>query len=679
MGGQVFAQNTVATKDTTKLTYPFEDSRYIQLKRPTGITLPNPSNIQRSVEFDPISKRYIIREKIGDRLYRSPQYLSIEEYQKYENELIKRNYWRELADLPLVEAREPGFIPPVKINSKSFEKIFGGSTIDIRPQGSADLTFSGRINRNENPLFNERQRTQGNFDFDQRIQMNVVGQIGDKLRITTNYNTQAQFDFENQVKLDYTGRDDEIIQKIEAGNVSLPLSTSLISGSQALFGLKTQLQFGRLNVTTVFSQQKSQQREITITNGSQQNEFAISADNYEANKHFFLAQYFRNNYNRALENTPIINSNINITKIEVWVTNRANSTTNSRDVLALIDLGENNVYNSAQVRGGAGFSALPAGFTGPGFTQQSNNLLQVLPPGTRLTNSNDASAFFQANGATDNFVKLTFARFLTDKEFTLNPRLGYISLNTSLNADEVLAVAFRYTVNGVEYQVGEFSTDVSVDNTTPQVLYTKLLKNETLKTSLPTWDLMMKNIYSLGAYEISRTDFRLNIFRLGEDTGVETPQITEGQNTSGKLWLQLTDLDKLNQQNDRRPDGFFDFVEGITIDPRNGRITFPLIEPFGSDLAKRFNPVSERNLIEKYVYQPLYDSTKVLAQQLFPRLNRYQIRGTYQSQANSVFQLNAINVPQGSVQVVAGTLPLQEGVDFTVDYNGGMVSILNQA
>ncbi|WP_276348777.1 cell surface protein SprA [Daejeonella sp. JGW-45] len=679
LGSHAIAQNPAAGKDTSKLTYPFEDSKYIQLKRTPGITLPNPSNIRRSVEFDPVSKRYIIREKIGDRFYRTPQYLSIEEYQKYENELIKKNYWKELADLPLAEAREPGFIPPVKINSKSFEKIFGGSTIDIRPQGSADLTLSGRFNRNENPLFNERQRSQGNFDFEQRIQMNVVGQIGEKLRITTNYNTEAQFDFENQVKLDYTGKDDEIIRKIEAGNVSLPLSSTLISGSQALFGLKTQLQFGRLNVTTVFSQQKSQQREITITNGSQQNEFSISADNYEPNKHYFLAQYFRNNYNRALENIPVINSNVNITKIEVWITNRSNSTVNSRDVLGLIDLGENNVYNRAQIQGGAGFSALPAGFNGPGFTQQSNNLLQVLPPGARLTNSNDANAFFQANGATDNFAKLTFARSLTDKEYTLNPRLGYISLNTSLNADEVLAVAFRYTLNGVEYQVGEFSTDVAVNNTTPEVLFVKLLKNETLKTSLPTWDLMMKNIYSLGAYQVSRTDFRLNIFRLGEDTGVETPQITEGQNTNGKLWLQLTNLDNLNQQNDRRPDGFFDFIEGITIDPQNGRITFPLIEPFGSDLARRFDPIAERNLIDKYVYQPLYDSTKVLAQQLFQRLNRYQIRGTYQSQSSSEFQLNAINIPQGSVQVVAGTLPLQEGVDFTVDYNGGMVRILNQA
>jgi cell surface protein SprA len=262
LAGQVIAQNTFAPKDTVKLIYPFQDYKNIQYKPSKGINLPNPSNIQRSVEFDPISKRYIIREKIGERLYRTPQYLSIEEYQRYENELIKRNYWRELADLPLSEAREPGFIPPVMVNSKSFERIFGGNTIEIRPQGSADLTFSGRLSRNENPLFNERQRRQGNFDFDQRIQMNVVGQIGEKLKISTNYNTEAQFNFENQVKLDYTGKDDEIIKKIEAGNVNLPLSSSLISGSQALFGLKTQLQFGKLNVTSVFSQQQSQQKEI---------------------------------------------------------------------------------------------------------------------------------------------------------------------------------------------------------------------------------------------------------------------------------------------------------------------------------------------------------------------------------------------------------------------------------
>ena len=672
-----YSQVNNPSSDSLKVKYPFKDSRILDLRPQPGLHLPNPSNIRRSVDFDPVTKRYIIQEKIGDRPYRAPQYLSISEYQRYENEQVKRDYWRKLSDAPINAAHEPGFIPSVSINNKSFERIFGGSVIDIRPQGSAELTLAGRLNKNENPLFNERQRRQGNFDFDQRIQMNVVGRIGEKLRITTNYNTEAQFDFENQMKLDYTGRPDEIIQKIEAGNVSLPLSSSLITGSQALFGLKTQLQFGRLNVTSIFSQQKSQPREINISNGSQQNEFRITADNYEANKHYFLAQYFRNNYNKALQNIPIITSAATVTKIEVWVTNRSNSTTDSRDVLAFMDLGENSPYNTTLFQGGG--SALPAGFQGPGFLQQSNNLLQNIPADARLTNSNSINSYFQGTGGTDNYSKLTYARKLTEREYTLNARLGYISLNSSLNADEVLAVAFRYNVNGVEYQVGEFSTDVPVDPNNPQLLFTKLLKNEILKTNLPTWDLMMKNIYSLGAYQISRNAFNLNIFRLDEETGIEQPLINEGSRTNRKLWIQVTNLDNLNQVGDNRPDGFFDFVEGVTIDPLNGRITFPLVEPFGSDLARQFVPVSEQNLIEKYVYQPLYDSTRVIAQQLFPRLNRYILKGTYQSEVSSEFQLNAINVPPGSVQVTAGTLPLVEGADFTVDYNSGRVRILNQA
>lgn len=682
----LIAQTQAQNPDSLQLIYPFRDFKSLSLKKQTGISLPNPANIRRQVEFDPVSRQYIIKDQVGNQFFRSPQYLSIEEYQRLENLQIKKNYWRELSDVSIAEAREPGFIPPVQINSKSFERLFGGSTIQIRPQGSAELTFAGRINRNENPLFNERQRVQGNFDFNQRIQMNLVGQVGEKLKISTNYNTEAQFDFENQVKLDYTGKDDEIIKKIEAGNVSLPLSSSLITGSQALFGLKTQLQFGRLNVTSVFSQQKSQSKEITITNGSQQNEFRILADNYEANKHFFLAHYFRNNYNDALKKLPLISSSVNINRIEVWITNRASNTTDSRDVIGFLDLAENTPYNTAQIQGGAGYSLLPAGFNGPGFTQQSNNLLQNLPAGARLTNSNTINQYFQANGATDNFAKLTYARKLTDKEYTLHPQLGYISLNSALNADEVIAVAYRYTANGQEYQVGEFSNDVAVDNATPQVLYAKLLKNETLKTksdnpnyrNFPLWDLMMKNIYSLGAYQISRSDFRLNIFRLDEQSGVEKPQMSEGEKTGSKLWLQLVNLDNLNQQNDRKPDGFFDFVEGLTIDALNGRITFPSIEPFGADLAAQFTP-TESALKTKYVYQPLYDLTKADAQQLYPQLNRYLIKGTYQSQVSSEFQLNAINVPEGSVQVIAGTLPLQEGTDFTVDYNIGRVRILNQA
>jgi cell surface protein SprA len=665
-------RDTLQSKNAVKLS----GTRNQRLRE--GRFLDDPPGLTRSIEYDPLTNRYILYEKLGNLFYSAPQYLTFDQYLKLQQRGVQRQYFQQLADNYAYESQQPGFIPQIKVRSKTFEQIFGSSVIDIRPQGSAEVILAGQVNKNENPLFNTRQRKQFNFNFDQRIQLNVTGNIGDKLKITTNYNTEAQFQFENQIKLDYTGHPDEIIQKIEAGTVSMPLNTTLISGSQALFGVKTKLKFGRLDITSIFSQQRSQSKNITITNGSQQGNISLTPADYEANKHYFLSQFFRNNYNKALANIPIISSNINITKIEVWTTNRSNVTTDSRDILAFIDLGENRPYNTALIQGGAGFSGLPAGFKGPGFTQQSNSLLNNLPAGARTTNSNDVANYFRSTGNTDNYAKLTYARKLTDKEFTLHSQLGYISLNYPLNNDEVLAVAYQYSYNGVQYQVGEFSSDVAVDPASPKTLFVKLLKNELLKTSLPTWDLMMKNIYSLGAYQISPTNFRLNISRLDDKSGIEKTIMDEGQNTKSKRWLQLTGVDNLDQQNDKRPDGFFDFLEGITIDSQNGRIMFPVLEPFGSDLARQFT-TGEQDLATRYVYQPLYDSTKTIAQQFFPKLNRYLIKGTYTSQGGSEYQLNAVNIPQGSVVVTAGTLKLQEGTDYTIDYSAGRIRMLNQA
>ncbi|MBU1760072.1 MAG: cell surface protein SprA, partial [Bacteroidetes bacterium] len=226
-----FAQTV--KKDSLKLKYPVKDSYTTPIFSNNSLFLGNPQNVKTTVEYDPITKKYIVKETVNGKLIKPPQYLTFKEYQSLEEKNIINSYWKTVVATGGEKPKE-GFIPDVKINSKTFEKIFGGNTINIQPRGSADLTFSGRINRNENPLFNERQRKQGNFDFNQRIQMNVIGNIGDKLKITTNYNTEAQFDFENQVKLEYTGRKDEIIRKIEAGMVSFPLNTTLISGSQAL-------------------------------------------------------------------------------------------------------------------------------------------------------------------------------------------------------------------------------------------------------------------------------------------------------------------------------------------------------------------------------------------------------------------------------------------------------------
>lgn len=683
------AQDTTAG-DSIRLTYPLKDYPFLNLspRRKSGFGLDNPSNIKREVIYDPITRQYIIREKLGSTLYRPPQYFSFEEYQRYEDRLMLRENWEKLMDRPIRQYRSDRIIPTIYVESEAFERIFGGNTIDIIPRGTADITFRGQKNKNANPMFNERQREQWGFDFDQRIQMNLTGQIGERLKLTTNYNTQAHFDFENQIRLDYVGKDDDIIKRIEVGNVSLPLNTMLITGTESLFGIKSHLQFGRLHFTGIFSQQKSQQREIVIKNGAQESEFAFKADEYEYNQHFFLGQYFREQFNRAMAMAPLITTNINITQIEVWVNNRSNAVDGSRDVMALLDLGEQKPYNAQLIAPGS--SAIPStGIPGEMSPQVSNNLLaslKQLPGEGRQTNSNAVQEFFQAAGRSENYAKITYARKLKEgTDYTINRQLGFISLRLPLQGDQVLSVAYRYTANGREYQVGELSNDVPVTPSEPTMLYTKLLKNEIVKIkdeirggNFPTWDLMMKNIYSIGAYNVGNTNFRFQIYRIEDESGVERPVMYEGQQTENKLWIQLTGLDRLNAQQAMQPDGFFDFLPGLTIEPAVGRVMFPVIEPFGKDLASRFLP-SEQDLIEKYTFQALYDTTKTQAQQLYPNKNRYMIKGTYESDAGTEFNLGAINVPYGSVMVYAGTTPLTEGVDYQVDYYIGRVRILNQA
>lgn len=674
---QLTISYTKPAVDSDQMRYPIKPSDNVLKSNLGGMAIKDPPTVERKVSYDPDTRMYTITETIGGRFFKSPQYLSFEEFQKYEMNRLKDDYWRQRNGSNSV-VPATNIIPKIYVENQAFDRVFGGGSVDIRPQGSFDLTFQGRFNRNENPLANVRAQRQNNFDFDEKIQLNVVGNIGDKLKITTNYNTESQFDFENQVKLDYTGYEDEIIKKIEAGNVSLPLSGSLISGSQALFGLKTQLQFGRLTVTSVFSQQRSEQKEITINSGSQTTEFRIQADNYEANKHYFLAHFFREQYNQALADPLVPKSDVIINKVEVWVTNRGNVPTDARDVIGLIDLGENvRISNPTIVQvTSKDNNPYPNADERPKAEPHSNNLLEKITPALRQSDSQALTDLFEATGGRDNFASLSRARKLTDKEFTFHPRLGYISLNQALNVDEILTVAYRYVLNGKEYQVGEFASEKISDPQKPIALVTKLLKNEITKVNLPTWDLMMKNIYNIGAYQVNPQSFKLDVFRLDEKTSVEKQVMTEGVNTTGKLFLQLINLDNNNVQQEAKPDGVFDFIEGTTIDAQNGRIIIPSVEPFGKDLEAKF-AANETALKKKYVYQQLYDTTQFAARQ-FPELNRYFLKGRFQGTSSSEFSLNAINVPQGSVVVTAGTVKLQEGVDYTVDYSLGRVKIVNE-
>ncbi len=665
------AKDTTQKKDTLK--YPLKDRYGTTITDPVknAIDLKDPAAIKKEVVYDPVTKQYTVTEKIGDQYYRNPTYMSFDEFYKLQNEQSEQSYWQKRAST-LGSLNQIGSGPLLNSGNSLFDRVFGGSKVDIRPQGSLDLTFGYQGQNIKNPVLVEQARKNGGFDFDMNINMNVTGKIGDKLKLITNYNTQSTFDFENQIKLEYTGYDDEIIKKIEAGNVSFPLRSQLISGVQSLFGIKTQLQFGRLTVTSVLSNQKSQKQNVMLKGGTQTQDFTIRADQYEDNRHFLLAQFFRDTFNYNMSNLPVTKSLAYVNRIEVWVTNKTGATTQTRDVVGLMDLAEYRPYNptlTVQTN-----SKLPTNGTNNLFSQLAND------PASRFSGTVVSRLLALGLKPVQEFEK-TFARKLDSTDYTVNRQLGYISLKAQLQPDEVLAVAYQYTYNGRVYQVGEFSQDVPPDqnnSANQQILFLKLLKATSARPALPIWDLMMKNIYSTDAFQLNRQDFKLDVYYKDPGTQDRAPSdkryIPDAQGEfAGAPIITILNLDRLNNQNDPQPDGVFDYVEGYTINSQDGRVMFPQLEPFADGLRKAFG--GNATLEKQYLYTVLYDSIKVVAQQ-FPQLNRYVLKGSYKSANSSEIQLG-YNIPPGSVQVTAGGQQLRENVDYIIDYNLGRLKIIN--
>ena len=625
---------------------------------------------QYEVVYDAATGNYFLYSKIGNIVLGQPRVLSAQQYRDFRREESMRQFWKTSHTAQRENTAGGGILPVLQVGGEQFDRIFGSNVIEIIPQGSAELTFGITNSKTENYALPEDMRSNTTFDFDTKLQINLTGRIGDKLRLDVKYNTEATFDFETNVKVEYTGHEDEIIQKIEAGNVTMPLPGSLITGSQSLFGFRTDLKFGRLNVSTVLSQRKGQAQTIEVKGGAQTKDFEVRADQYEANRHFFLSKYFYDRYDQSLSQLPLIASGVEIKKIEVWITNKQGKFDDSRDVVAFVDLGEvrDNIYARSVVSPVAGEFVPSNG---------SNSLYHAVTQGAYagIRSLADVTAVLAPLTAQNfrngqDYEKLENARKLRPNEYTLNPKLGFISLNMSLNADEVLAVAYEYTYQGRTYKVGEISSD---GINAPQALVVKLLKATDLSPAMPTWRLMMKNIYSIGAYQLAQKNFQLDVLYQDDEIGTAVNYLSKGHIQHEPL-LSVLNLDNLNSQGDYGPDGIFDYIEGVTILPATGRVIFPSVEPFGSYLAKK---IGDPTAAEDLVYRELYDSTLSRAQQAAEK-NKFLIKGEYQSSSNSEISLNAPNVPKGSVVVTAGGQRLVENTDYVVDYLLGTVKIINQ-
>lgn len=645
-----------------------EPGSFVQETNENRYILPPPSNIERKVEYDPKTNKYIITEKVNGVNVKPPMYMTFDEYAEYVSKKENTANLQARNKTTSLLSKKNEFSPVAKLKEAE-QGMFGEGGIEVKPQGNLQVLMGYTHNTIKNPQISPIQQSQGVMDFDMNINLSVMGKIGDKFQNTLQFNNQAGFGFEGQrIKLGYRGKEDEIVRNLEAGDVSFDVPTQLITGSQSLFGIKSELQFGKLNLKTVLSQQRGNKQSKVVENGAEVQRFEITADQYDVNKHFFLSQFFRDNYEKSLKNLPLNSSQFQILNCEVWITNRSTVTQSIRDAVAFQDLGEAKPYSSHIV--GNPINFLPS--------NESNDLYGKIKNDQNVRNVNTALNTLQTNYNLASFqdFEKSFMRKLSPSEFILNSQLGYISLNTNIQANDVLAVSFQYSYNGKIYQVGDLSRDITLPDTSVKdpgrLVYLKLLKGTNVNPTYPIWDLMMKNIYSLNAYQVSQQNFRLDVYY--NDPGGGLKRYLPKGNLQNEPMIRVFNLDRLNQNNEPFFDGVFDYVPNVTIIPNNGKIIFPVLEPFGSHLKQKLISAGNSDLTSTYVYQQLYDSTQFVAQQ-FPEFNRFVIKGTYQSASNKRIQLGGFGIPEGSVTVSLNGQRLIVGQDYTIEYGLGYVEL----
>lgn len=630
--------------------------------------LNRPDNIKQDVAYNDTIDRYVIGTRMGNTWLSAPVMMSMTEYLKWSEQQERRNFFRSKnTEVFEQKGKEKFDFTDMHFDLGPAEKIFGPGGVRIKTQGTAELKFGVTLKDIDNPSLPVRNRKTTTIDFDEKINANISGKIGDKMNLNINYNTDATFDFDSQnMKLKYEGKEDEIIKLVEAGNVSFPSNSSLVNGASSLFGIRTDMQFGKLKLQTVVSQKKSSSSSVSSKGGTQLKPFQLDVTKYDANRHFFLAHYFRDIYDDAMQTLPNLTTGVNITRVEIWVTNKTGQTNNTRNIIALTDLGEGSPKNG--MWGGMGPRIRPANDVNSEYASMVSTYAEARNI-DQTTTILDAIPGF--SGGTD-YEKLENARLLNSSEYKVNTALGYVSLNSELQTDQVLAIAYEYTFNGTTFQVGEFSSDIS---DVKSALFVKSLKNTANIPTQGNWHLMMKNVYNLGS-TIEKEKFRLDVKYLSDTAGVYLSYLPDPRVKETTL-LKIIGADRLDNNNKAHSNGYFDYVEGYTVS--NGCVFLPKKAPFGGSLfAYLISKGFSEEDAEKYCFFELYDNILSEAQNASEK-NKYMLQGQFKGSKANVISLGESYIPQGSVVVTAGGVVLTEGSDYRVDYYAGEVEILNQS
>ncbi|HEX2868911.1 MAG TPA: cell surface protein SprA [Ignavibacteriales bacterium] len=642
------------SKDSTarleNFRYKRVDEPYVEFnpkKKSKFFANPSPQLISRTVELDSTGNFVLIKEKIGNEPYKIMLRIPLDEYVKMKMAANNRNIWEDIAykyelkdktkDLGALITDITNIDIPLP--SVGFLSIFGKKGINIRISGAVDIHGAWRNETTEGITASLLGNTRNEPDFKQTVQINVQGTIGDKLKINADWNTERTFEYENQLKLSYKGYEDEIVQSVEAGNVSLQTSP-LVGGSEALFGVKANFQLGPLSLTALASQKKGEVKEIAISGGSTTNEFTLHAYDYSPN-HFFIDTVYASTipelnlfYKYYGNPTPEVDNRYYVKDIEVWKSQTGQiDRAKEKMGIAYINLDSKSKAN----------------------LNYDNERRDTLPdPGIKQIGR---------------WVRLT-----EGQDYEIHRETGFITFKTQIQDQDAIAVAYRTegatTSPDDDRFYGEFvgsEIDTSAAASSKNIVL-KLVKPSNLIPKFKTaWKLQLRNIYPVGGRQVNEQGFQFDIVYQQPGSEPQRELVTGGKSVP---LLQDFGLDQVSSGNTGGPDGNFDFIPNRTIIPETGEVIFPVLEPFGHDMPK--------DLPDSLHYQEVYDTTVTFAR-LKGTLDRFLMKGKYSASSSAVYNLGYVGVVENSVKVTLNGQELKAGEDYVVDYMTGQVTIRNQA
>ncbi|TMQ64819.1 MAG: cell surface protein SprA [Candidatus Eisenbacteria bacterium] len=619
---------------------------------PTGMYPTGQGDID--VSINPVTGKILESYREGDVEVREPLVITSEEYNQILSGRTVRRLWNDKTRQTRSVARGQGrggslfrVELPVQF-PKLIRSIVGDGAPNIEVSGSESITLSGTSDWVPGHAVQTERKKQSGFpslEMKQELNVNLTGSIGDKIKVDGDQSSNVQTSVDNKVKLRYEGDENDMVRSVELGNTNLSVEGASFR-QEGLFGVKTVMKMGNVDLTTIASKQQGKTETARFTPSGDSKKVQIRDLDYIHRTYFLIAD----------KPVKIAPGSIRLYKDDYV------NTPGEPEGLARLD---------------------------PTATPDSASNPEI--PGHFTLLSPDDAYTVEYPWVLPSGARVGFA-------------IPVIHLKFQLGLTEVLAVAYSDESSGTPVSVGttttaEYSSEDLAHRKGPNQLLLKMLKPRfddlqddstgyVAKTPwYPALRYELRNYYDLGGRDISLSTMNLTIRRLQSGLATDPETATDPRTQADVKLIEVLGLDQRGKAGSSNPDLPDGRVDDQFIDPANGIIFFPDLHPFAPDSSPPDSTVpcgsgyGGFNCLDNFNRNFLAGATA--NRKVYYTKNpdafqdtRYYIEAEYKSSQQGFF-LGRFDILENSEQVKVDGIPKVRGTDYSIDYQTGQLTFIS--